>query len=199
VELSKCDNVGRDLLPFFGLIEDGLLDKYENVLKIHTKRSPWLSGFELPIKSVLGKEWFVRSVCSLIGSKDRFNEIQSLLLSFSDGIAMVGPYGSCLRLDTFMGDNCEDFQLLASIDQQFVELLPKHKFAAGSMYWINSLGIKSMKSINYSSLSYINEPISNDGMSVHALERAIGFLFSKECRLFETEYFLEASTKLEFS
>ena len=190
VSFKYFENIGRDILPFIQLIPEGSLDSYAIVFKFHTKRSPWLDGCALPVKSKNGREWFLKSVMSLIGSKSRFQEIQSLLSSKESNNKMIAPYGSALKINEFMGGNSADYQsLLSDI------LLPSKKtsaevFPAGSMYAINSSLVSSIKSLNFESIDQPEEPIAHDGTFVHAFERAIGFLaFQDIDGFFETEYF----------
>jgi lipopolysaccharide biosynthesis protein len=188
--LFHVKNKGRDLLPFLQLVQSGSLDSYKFVLKLHTKRSPWLNGYSLPVKSVSGQEWFEKSIHSLIGDRDRVEEIQKLLAVSNTKHKMIAPYGSTLNLIDFMSANKEDFHRVLSGDLRINELSPSHQFASGSMYWINSSLVNAIKSLDIEDVDDLDEPIPNDGTSIHALERAIGYLASNERDgLEESEYF----------
>ena len=192
VSFKYFDNIGRDILPFIQLISEGSLDSYAIVFKLHTKRSPWLDGYTLPVKSKNGREWFLKSVLSLIGSKSRFQEIQSFLCSQGSGNKMIVPYGSVLNITEFIGGNSAEYQRLLSHVLVPGKITSEGVFAAGSMYAINSSLVSSIKSLNFESVSQPDEPIANDGTFIHAFERAIGFLVSHDIEgLFETGYFEE--------
>lgn len=178
--LFHVENKGRDLLPFLQLVQSGRLGSYKFVLKLHTKRSPWLSGYSLPVKSASGQEWFSKSVQSLVGDSGRIEEIQKLLAVSSTKHKMIAPYGSTLNLIDFMSANKEVFCRILSGDLRVNELSSSHQFASGSMYWINSSLVNAIKSLDIDEVGDLEEPIRNDGTYIHALERVIGYLASNE-------------------
>jgi len=47
IRVLDVDNQGRDMLPLIHLVNAGLLDPYELVVKVHTKKSQWRMTHDL--------------------------------------------------------------------------------------------------------------------------------------------------------
>ena len=60
-------NHGRDIWPTVQVVNAGLLDPYEIVLKLHTKRSEWRAGHEE--LSGTGEQWRTALIDSLLGQQ----------------------------------------------------------------------------------------------------------------------------------
>ena len=60
VVVLDVDNHGRDIWPLVQVVNAGLLDPYEIVLKVHTKRSEWRA--EHPDLAGSGEQWRTRPV-----------------------------------------------------------------------------------------------------------------------------------------
>jgi len=193
VKILHSNNQGRDMLPFLKLINAGLLTGYTKVLKLHTKRSPWVSGSAFPIKASNGSEWFLNSLESLLGNVSIVEDIQEKLDSQKS--VMVAPYGSILGIDEWMGLNGIFFNEIVSLADPFWATNRRKNFSAGSMYWLNNELIALVKSLSLKNFGNLVEPIATDGTFIHALERAIGYLASKEeCGIAESIFYRSANT-----
>ncbi len=62
----EVDNCGRDIFPLIQLVNAGILDNYELILKVHTKKSAWRA--EHAQLSGNGDEWRKHFLDSLLGS-----------------------------------------------------------------------------------------------------------------------------------
>ena len=59
-------NHGRDIWPMVQVVNAGVLDPYELVLKVHTKRSEWRAAHQELAGS--GEQWRSELIGSLLGS-----------------------------------------------------------------------------------------------------------------------------------
>src|ERR1035437_1903233 len=87
------ENRGRDILPLVQVVNAGLLDPYQLILKIHTKRSEWRAGHgEL---AGTGDEWRSQLLDSLL--RDVVN-VASILNAFatSSRLGVVTAEGSVM-------------------------------------------------------------------------------------------------------
>jgi lipopolysaccharide biosynthesis protein len=171
IVVLDVENRGRDILPLVQLINAGLLDPYQVVLKIHTKRSEWRAKHgEL---AGTGEEWRGRLLNALLG--DSMNAA-SILNAFaaSSRLGLVTSDGSVLGAE-FWGDN----QAVTATLLRRLELdLPGKglKFAAGSMYWIRGFLLQGLRALNLSAMDFEPEDGQVNGTTAHAIERLIGLV-----------------------
>ncbi|MFC6842195.1 rhamnan synthesis F family protein [Xanthomonas theicola] len=87
-------NIGRDVGPFISLLNTGLLDRYDAVCKIHSKKSVYHDG---------GGEWRDELMKSLLGSS---LDVLRILRAFTDNPAcgIVGPESAYLSNARFWGE-----------------------------------------------------------------------------------------------
>lgn len=78
------ENRGRDIFPLVQLVNAGLLDDYELVLKIHTKRSQWRAQHQQLAGD--GSSWRKKLLDSLLGSP---SQVERILAAFAETPAWV--------------------------------------------------------------------------------------------------------------
>jgi lipopolysaccharide biosynthesis protein len=171
VVILDFENHGRDILPMVQVVNAGLLDPYQVVLKIHTKRSEWRAGHEELAGT--GEDWRGQLLDSLLG--DAVN-VTSILNAFakSSGLGLVTADGSVLGPE-FWGDN----QAVTATLMRRLELALRQKdlkFAAGSMYWIRGFLLQGLRALNLSDLDFEPEEGQVNATTAHALERLIGLV-----------------------
>ena len=165
------ENHGRDILPLVQVVNAGLLDPYQVILKLHTKRSEWRAGHRgLP---GTGAEWRGELLNSLLGD---VANVASILNAFagSSRLGLVTSDGSVLDVE-FWGDN----QAATATLLRRLELdLPGRglEFAAGSMYWIRGFLLQGLRALNLSGLDFETEDGQVNGTTAHAIERLIGLV-----------------------
>ena len=154
-------NRGRDVLPFVHLIASGTFSRYDWVCKLHTKRSPHISG---------GDNWRSALLQGLVGT-----EVQSSRrLAQLRADPSAGMAGSARNLITvgqehFLGTNSSG---LARLRNQLNLGLPASAlpFFAGTMFWFRPIAFAGLIEV----ADKKNFPIEmgqTDGTTAHALER----------------------------
>jgi lipopolysaccharide biosynthesis protein len=169
VRILELDNHGRDILPLISVVNAGLLDPYQIVLKVHTKRSEWRAGHDL---EGTGTDWRNQLLAALLG--DAAN-ITSILDAFacSPGLGLVTADGSLLGGEYWGGNQSATAGLLRRIELD----LPRNlRFAAGSMYWIRGFALQGLRALGLSEADFEAEAGQVDATTAHAMERLIGLL-----------------------
>ncbi len=171
IVVLDVDNRGRDILPLVGLVNAGLLDPYQLILKVHTKRSAWREDHaELPGS---GEAWRDRLLGDLLGDAGNVRAIIDAFARTPD-LGLVTGDGSLLGAD-FWGDNqAVTASLLRrlELDLRTNELA----FAAGSMYWIRGFVLQGLRAFNLSAVDFEPEAGQVNATTAHALERVIGIV-----------------------
>ena len=171
IVVLDVENHGRDILPLVQVINAGLLDPYQVILKVHTKRSDWRADHgEL---AGTGEEWRGQLLNSLLGDG---TNVTSILNAFagSSRLGLVTSDGSVLGAE-FWGDN----QAVTATLLRRLELdLPGKglRFAAGSMYWIRGFLLQGLRALNLSDLDFEPEDGQVNATTAHAIERLIGLV-----------------------
>jgi lipopolysaccharide biosynthesis protein len=169
--ILEVDNHGRDIWPLVQVVNAGLLDPYQLVLKVHTKRSEWRAGHaEL---AGTGDQWRGQLLDSLLG--DVVN-VASILNAFatSSRLGLVTAEGSVLGPE-FWGDNQNvTASLLRRLELELSQ--PDIRFAAGSMYWIRGFLLQGLRALNLSAADFEPEMGQVNATTAHAMERLIGIV-----------------------
>ena len=170
VTVLSVENRGRDIWPMAQVVNAGLLDPYELVLKVHTKRSAWRDEHHaLP---GTGLAWREELLGALLG--DPAN-VTAVLNAFATrpSLGMVTADGSVLGRD-YWGDNQDvTASLLRRIELDRPDDLV---FAAGSMYWVRGFVLQGLRALNLSSDDFDVEAGQVNATTAHAVERLIGIL-----------------------
>jgi lipopolysaccharide biosynthesis protein len=154
------ENRGRDVLPFVHLINRGLLEGYEIVCKIHSKKS---------LYSEKGSQWRQEILTELLGTKSNLISILSEFRT-NNKLGICGPSKTYLTQPEYWGSNRERLQLLAAklhLTEGDVPL----RFFAGTMFWIRSEILTKLNALNLSPEDFEEEKGQQDGTLAHALER----------------------------
>jgi len=169
VTVLDIENHGRDILPLVSVVNAGLLDPYQLVLKVHTKRSAWRDAHEL---EGTGAEWRKRLLGQLLGD---VANVASILNAFatSPDLGLVTADGSRLGA-TYWGSNQS---VTASLLRRLELDLPRDlAFAAGSMYWVRGFVLQGLRSLGLSEGDFEAESGQVDGTTAHAIERLVGIV-----------------------
>lgn len=164
--VSICGNIGRDVFPFLELA-DSLVDRYQIIGHVHTKKSPHMGGEsetairwrELLLGNLLGGEHAHQMADRVVGHLTRHQEIK---IVFPDDPQIVG-----------WGVN--ESAAIAMLGESAFNSLPKHfDFPVGTMFWAKSSYIKDSLQLNLPSRFSPAEPLPTDGTILHAWERFLG-------------------------
>lgn len=169
VVVLDVENHGRDLWPLAQLVNAGLLDPYQLILKIHTKRSDWRAAH--PDLSGTGTSWRTGLLDALLGDPSNVVEVLDAFATMPR-LGAVTADGSVLGPE-YWGDN----QGVTASLLRRLELplrTSELSFPAGSMYWIRGFVLQGLRALNLSSVDFEAEAGQVNATTAHALERLIG-------------------------
>lgn len=173
--IYQVANRGRDILPFMHVGRRIVDSGYENILKLHTKKSKHRSD---------GQKWFIEMLDALMPStKDAERQLLSLL---NDSPTMVGPRGHYVSLKEYMGGNETDLSsILDSIygeDTRKNILRNPHErgYFAGSMFWMSAAILRKLTDLHVLPEDFPAENKQVDGTYAHALERSFTLVAEQE-------------------
>lgn len=159
VTVHACENRGRDIAPFLSILNSGLLDPFDAVLKLHTKRSPHLLDGEIRRKMLFSM---------LCGSKDATSRA---LAAFEDPTTgMVGWAASYRTAPPYWMLNETRVRAIASRMQAPANTV-RLGFFEGSMFWFRPAALAALRELAFSSEDFEPEARQLDGTLHHAIER----------------------------
>ena len=165
------DNHGRDIWPMLQVVNAGLLNPYELVLKLHTKRSEWRA--EHGELSGSGEQWRSGLIGALLGGAEN---IQTILGAFAEdpSLGVVTAPGSLLGPEFWGGDLALTRELLRRLELEVeVDAL---RFPAGSFYWIRGFVLQGLRALAMTAEDFDKEAGQIDATTAHAVERSVGIL-----------------------
>ena len=167
VAVALSENRGRDVGPFLAVHRSGMLERYDAVLKLHSKKSTYSDS---------GQQWQQSLFRQLCGNSQTVRRSLALLRDGTTG--MVGPHDYYLTHPHYWGANratvCALMQSLTptTLKEEDVPL----GFFAGTMFWFAPKAIAALHDIPDSLLTFAPENGKQDGTLAHALERLFGIL-----------------------
>ncbi|MFN2518004.1 MAG: glycoside hydrolase family 99-like domain-containing protein [Jatrophihabitantaceae bacterium] len=170
VVVLDTENHGRDILPMVQVVNAGLLDPYELVLKLHTKRSEWRAEHSL---SGSGLEWRTSLLENLLGNRENVETVLGAFAQEPD-LGVVTAPGSLLDKEYWGGD----FELACQLLKRIELSVDRERllFPAGSFYWIRGFVLQGLRSLMMTEADFDEELGQIDGTTAHAVERSIGLL-----------------------
>ena len=171
VVIVEVENHGRDIFPTVQLVNSGVLDPYDMLLKLHTKRSPWRE--EHAELEGTGEAWKERFLSDLVGSRERVEAILSAFAS-DTSLGLMTANETIVGKEFWGGDQRIVEQLMRRIEMSIdPEAL---RFASGSMYWVRGFVLQGLRSFNLQAADFDEEAGQIDGTTAHAVERIIGIV-----------------------
>jgi len=167
VAVALSENRGRDVGPFLAVHRSGMLERYDAVLKLHSKKSTYSDS---------GRQWQQSLFRQLCGNSQTVRRSIALLRNGETG--MVGPHDYFLTHPHYWGANratvCALMQSLTptTLKEEEVPL----GFFAGTMFWFAPKAISALHNIPDLLLTFAPEDGKQDGTLAHALERLFGIL-----------------------
>jgi len=156
-------NLGRNILP---LLKEGWphLRDCDIVLHLHTKRSP---------HSSTGEQWADQLIATLAGSSRQVRAIKAAFATDSQLGMLIPSNWEGIRHLLHWGANFEIACMISNaLWPQFkLSLQAPIVFPAGMMLWFRPAALKPLIAAKDLLQRPANEPILNDGTSLHALER----------------------------
>ena len=174
-DIRLTANVGRDVRPFIELLDDGALDAFDVVCKIHGKKT-----LQEGKASALGKLWLRSALLELLVHSGRFYEIIDRFQS-APTLGLLGserlriPNRRAVRHDAWGGNERATLELVQILGLKNFEL----DFFAGTMFWVRPHALADLRGKALGDVSsYTPEAGKSDGALEHSLER----LFSAAAR-----------------
>lgn len=171
VRVIPVQNRGRDILPLVGLARAGLLEGYELVCKVHTKKSAWRQHGGRFAGD--GGQWRNHLLDGVLGGRAQVGHIlhafdcdPGLQLVTAPG-QLLGPryWGATAPLVWWMGRR-------VGVPTGFARL----RFASGSMYWARGDLVRALGDLQLTPGHFDSEAGQDDGTTAHAVERLLGYL-----------------------
>ncbi len=163
------ENRGRDVAPFFYVLNNFDIIDYDIVLKVHTKKSSHL-GTD-------GEKWAESHLKENIGNRDSFIWIERLFREIKD-IGMVFHEKVSIFSDKDKGEN-KQLQILIKkyrLDDQAKNLW---NFSGGTMFYTRGSALKELKNVKIQLSEFEEEEGQLDNTFAHAMERLFP-LFTKK-------------------
>lgn len=166
VTVLLTENRGRDVGPFISFFRTGRLDRYNAVLKLHSKKSKY---------SDKGDYWRRELYGPLCGSS--INVLKALELIRKKNVGIVGPSKYFLSNPNFWGANRERLMvILNSCRINISSTSPELAFFAGTMFWFSPKALSAIHFCDGPSVCFEPENGKQDGTLAHAWERAFCLL-----------------------
>jgi rhamnosyltransferase len=159
ITIHPCTNRGRDIGPFVMLLNAGVLDGYDAVLKLHTKRSPHLLDGEAR-----------RKLLFLMLCGERQATLKALAAFEEPSTGMVG-WAACWReAPPYWMANRARVEAIAR-RMGASEEATRLGFFEGSMFWFRPKALAALRELDLSIEDFEAEAGQVDGTLHHALER----------------------------
>lgn len=159
VTIHHCANRGRDIAPFVMLLNAGVFDGFDAVLKLHTKRSPHLLDGEVRRKMLF---------LALCG--ERRATLQALAAFERPATGMVG-WDACWREAPpyWMANRARVEEVARRMGAS--ESATRLGFFEGSMFWFRPAALAALRELDLALEEFEAEAGQVDGTLHHALER----------------------------
>lgn len=177
--ILEVENHGRDIFPLVQLVNAGLIDPYELVIKVHTKKSQWRENHEC-LKGD-GAQWKDELLTGLLGSRDRITDILNFFAE-NPSLGMLTVKGNIVGAEHWGGDQNLVKELLKRLEMN-LEDPSSLQFPAGSMYVSRGFVIQGLRALCMTAEDFEPEAGQIDGTAAHAIERLMGIL-TKEAGMY---------------
>ncbi len=172
VRVMAYENMGRDVRPFLKVLEDGHLDAYDVICKIHGKRSRDDGRAQF-----FGDLWRRRSFYDLLGNQAALDRILELF-AHDPTIGMIGPAAYRCPGPIFgeaVGWSANRKRVLDLAARMGISP-SNHRldFFAGTMFWVRRDALAPLRRLALADSFFDSESGLLDGGPEHAIERIFG-------------------------
>lgn len=166
VDIKVTPNIGRNIGPLLTAFGKQLIDNYDFIGHLHTKKSLDIGNHDFVaiwnnflLENLLGGNFGGQMmdviISTMVGNKN-------LDIVFPDD-----PYAVSWNANILIAEQIALKLDISKLPQEF-------NFPVGAMFWIRSSLLKRFVDLGYSWEDYPSEPLSYDGTMLHALERLFG-------------------------
>lgn len=171
VEIKVVPNQGRDIGPLLTEFSANILENYELIGHLHTKKS-----IDIKDRGVISK-WFDFLLENLLGKRFPMTSIILDELSTNEKVGLVFPSDPYV---VGWSNNKTAADLLCQRLRLPPILVNNFNFPVGSMFWAKTAAIAPLFATQFKWEDYPKEPVSYDGTMLHAIERLLPFIAENE-------------------
>ncbi len=164
VQIYRCENLGRDVLPFLTVFSAISKLDYKYICKIHTKQDTYTR---------LEINWRQDMLNKILGSRDIVAKIKKAMDNHPDW-GIVAPKGYVVPNNTYWRDNAEKVINLARFFSLPTDI--EFSFVAGTMFWFRPQVFSLLTNLETLALDFESEQGQEDGALSHAYERFFGMI-----------------------
>ena len=174
VDIRVFENRGRDVGPLFSGFGKTILDRYDIIGHIHTKKSVGVYSGES-----FARNWVKFLYANLLADKDGMADTILQRMTMDDSIGLVFPDDPYIIGWASNLPHALDLSARMAIDKAW---LPKttFNFPIGMMFWTRTMALRPLFELGLSWDDYPAEPLACDGTLLHAIERLLPRVAEKE-------------------
>jgi glycosyltransferase involved in cell wall biosynthesis/SAM-dependent methyltransferase len=171
VDIRQVPNRGRDIGPLLTEFGADILQRYELIGHVHTKKSGDVRD------AAMGQRWFAFLLENLVGGQSPMASIILRRIAGDEPLGMVFPDDP--HVFGWSG-NREEVEVLAR--ELGVGSLPGEffNFPLGTMFWARTQAIEPLLARRFTWDDYPEEPLPYDGTMLHAIERLLPAIASNK-------------------
>ena len=169
VEIRTTPNKGRDIGAFLTEFGSSVVDEYDIIGHVHTKKS-------IHATTDIAKKWREFLLENLLGGRVPMADVIIGTMTQEEKIGLVfpsDPYTNGWDKNRSTGKKLLLRLGINKFHEQF-------NFPVGTMFWARTNALKPLLDLNLTYEDYPEEPIPIDGTILHALERILPFVVEKE-------------------
>jgi lipopolysaccharide biosynthesis protein len=165
--VTGVHNVGRDVLPFLRWLAMPGVERYDYVLKLHSKKSMHIVDPQMtPVGG--GEAWRRRALAGLLPNAGGIATLLTALDRRQD-VGIVAPAG--LLYDQIAW-RCATGDLVATLCRRIgIDGEVSGEFPAGTMFWARVRALAPLMQLPAEALEFEREAAQTDGTLHHAYER----------------------------
>jgi len=163
-------NIGRDVLPFLHVLRSVGTERYEYVLKLHSKKSLHLEDADAAAQFIVrGEDWRHRAIMELAGSREQVSSLLGLM-DADESTGLLAPSNQLLDQHAWL---CGTGDLQATLRTGLRLRVEADVFPAGTMFWLRPAAITALVKADPGLLDFEREAGDVDCTLHHAIERVI--------------------------
>jgi glycosyltransferase involved in cell wall biosynthesis len=167
VQVTTVPNRGRDIGAFLTGLGSSIVERYDVIGHLHSKRSLFLTDRSI------GERWRQFIWTNLVGSEDAMMDRILDRFARDERLGLVFPADPHLSA---WDDNLEIAEQLCRRIGLTDQLPPFFDFPLGTMFWARGEALRALFDLGLDWDDYPAEPVPIDGTVMHALERLLPFV-----------------------
>jgi glycosyltransferase involved in cell wall biosynthesis len=167
VVIRLVPNRGRDVGPFLTAFGEHILENYDLVGHLHSKRSVFLSD------RLIGERWRGFIWQNLVGGQHPMMDVVIARMMQDPMLGLVFPE------DPHLSDWDHNLPIAEQLARRMgirLPLQPFFDFPVGTMFWARTAALAPLFGLGLAWDDYPQEPVPIDGTILHALERLLPFV-----------------------